>query len=500
LRSANHIAAFLCGLLASGCAPRARPRPEDAIRPGDVAGTAAPFFLLATATDGRWLVACQARDDTDGSGALDARVREDGTFTGDDLTPYLFQASLAGDGSGEPLIALQATSQDGRWLVVQDAGGFWLRDTLRDDRTRLEDGAPGASFDRFGGRLAYVKSAGGKAVAAILDLTTRQELLVDPGPGLLRAVRLDADGEMLNLWLDPPPIERPRSTPARRPGLRKPPPPPPPPPPPRPVCPSPADRAIPRGLERPAEIHRVLLLPDGRPIEVPGLLRTVGRALLRRGEHGELLVQDAQGFEVEWVPHDCGARVLQVDPGREAVLVACDGAAGDRPWSEVELHGTRVHRALGVEVPRGGTDTWLSRRPRLYDVPKMTLRAGQQEHVLRPGWVDLDRKATLPWEGRILWSEGGRALVRAESGRLWLVDVDLETSAPLDPPRPGESPLVAASPLVALDGVVVNVKDQTVLGEYPGRALALDRKGRVLVTTDPRGWGPARWVTPAFPR
>jgi len=151
-------------------------------------------------------------------------------------------------------------------------------------------------------------------------------------------------------------------------------------------------------------------------------------------------------------------------------------------------------------VPRGGTDTWLSRRPRLYDVPKRTVRTGQQEHVLRPGWVDLDRKVALPWEGRILWSEGGRALVRAESGRLWLVDVDLETSAPLDPPRPGESPLVATPPLVALDGVVVNLKNQTVLGEHPGRALALDRKGRVLVSSDPRGWGPVRWVTPALPR
>src|SRR5688500_6663082 len=141
---------------------------------------------------------------------------------------------------------------------------------------------------------------------------------------------------MLSLWLDAPPIEPPRSTPARRPGLRTPPPPPPsPPPPPKPVCPSPAARAVPQGLERPAAIHRVLLLPDGKPIEVPGLVRTMGRAILRRGEHGELLVQDAQGFNVEWVPHDCGARILQVDPGRELVLVACDGAAGDRPWSDV---------------------------------------------------------------------------------------------------------------------------------------------------------------------
>ena len=247
-------------------------------------------------------------------------------------------------------------------------------------------------------------------------------------------------------------------------------------------------------------VQRVLLLPDGQPVQVPGLVRTVGRAILRRGEQGELLVQDAQGFEVEWVPHDCGARILHVDPGRELVLVACDGAAGDRPWSEVELHGTRVHKPLGLEVPRSGGDAWLSRRPRLFDISRVPDPMGKQEHRLRPGWVDLDRKTALPWEGHLLWSEGGRAFVRAEAGGLWMVDVDLETSTPVTAPRPGKSPLVAVAAFAALDGVVVDVRNQRVLGEYPGLALALDTSGRVLVSTDPRGWGPAGWIAPALPR
>jgi len=47
---------------------------------------------------------------------------------------------------------------------------------------------------------------------------------------------------------------------------------------------------------------------------------------------------------------------------------------------------------------------------------------------------------------------------------------------------------------------VVDLREQVAAGEYPGLALALDRDGRVLVSTDPRGWGPARWVEPAFPK
>ncbi|HYV46227.1 MAG TPA: hypothetical protein VFA20_15265 [Myxococcaceae bacterium] len=499
MRITHHILALLCAVLVSGC-----PRP-DRTRPGDVpqrtdptsgaVGTSAPFFVLATAPDGRWVAACQAREDTDGSGAVDAQVLENGTFAGDDLVPYLFRFGPMGDRFGEPMAALLASSHDGRWLAAQlPDGSVALIDAVAGERVRLEDAEPSASFDRHAKRVAYVKVVKGKKLAAIRELETGEEELIDPGPGTLRAVRLDPDGEMLNLYLDAAQPPKPRPP-------RKKEPPPPPPPPPRPSCPSPAERASPVSpAEKSAAVHRVLLLPDGRPIEVPGLVRTMGRAILRRGERGELLVQDAQGFEVEWVPQDCGPRILQIDVGRELVLVACDGAAADHAWSEVEVHGTRVHQALGVEVPRGGADAWLSRRPRLIEIPKVVGPMGKQEHRLQPGWVDLDRKTALPWEGRILWSEGGRALVRAESGGLWLVDADLEASSPVTPPRPGKSPLVALSPYAALDGVVVDVREQVAIGEYPGLALALDRDGRVLVSTDPRGWGPARWVEPAFPK
>src|SRR5882672_482501 len=100
MRITHHILASLCALLVAGCPRRARTRPEDVVQPTDAIGTSAPFFVLAAAPEGRWVVACQAREDSDGSGAIDARVREDGTFAGDDLVPYLFRSGPAGDAFG----------------------------------------------------------------------------------------------------------------------------------------------------------------------------------------------------------------------------------------------------------------------------------------------------------------------------------------------------------------------------------------------------------------
>lgn len=487
-----------CALLSAACAGKPPPPPPERPAPVQRIGTPHPFFVLAAAPDGRWVVACQSREDTDGSGAIDTHVQPDGTFAGDEVAPYLFLGGNAG--AGEPLVSLVAAAPDGRALVVQRERAVSLLDLRRGERTLLEGadiaGPPSASFDRFGQRMAYVRSVNGRALAAIRDVESGEEYLVDPGPGALRAVRLDPDGEMLNVWLAPPPRAPPR--PPARPAKKRPPEPPPEPPPPAPRCPSPAEQIAPPAIPPEGRIHRVALLPDGKPVQVPGLVRTMGRGLLRRGLAGELVLEDSQGFEVEWVPAECRGRLLHADPGREVVVVACDGRAGDRPWSDVELHGTRVHRPLGLEVLRGGVDTWLATRPRLFDLPAGTVAVRRQDRLLAGGWIDLDRKVVLPSEGRILWSEAGRALVRVKDGGLWLVDVDQGTAGPV-PATGRTSPMVVAPPMVALDGAVVDLSNGTLVGFYPGLAAALDSRGRALVSRDSRGWGPLEWVEPELP-
>src|SRR5437868_9311157 len=223
VRITDHIPALLCAVLVSGCPRPDRPRAEDVPRrtdPGEGAtGTSAPFFVLAGAPDGRWVVACQAREDTVGSGAVDARVLENGTFAGDDLVPYLFRFGSTGDRFGEPLAALLASSHDGRWLAAQlPDGSVALIDAVSGERRRLEDAAPSASFDRHAKQVAYVKVVKGKKLAAIRELETGEEQLIDPGPGTLRAVRLDPDGEMLTLSLDTAEAPRPPPPPRRKKG------------------------------------------------------------------------------------------------------------------------------------------------------------------------------------------------------------------------------------------------------------------------------------------
>jgi hypothetical protein len=104
----------------------------------------------------------------------------------------------------------------------------------------------------------------------------------------------------------------------------------------------------------------------------------------------------------------------------------------------------------------------------------------------------------LPAEGRLLWSEAGRALVRVKDGGLWLVDVDRGTSGPV-PATGRSSPMVVTPPMVALDGAVVDLSSGTLVGFHPGLAVALDLRGRVLVSRDSRGWGPVQWVEPELP-
>ncbi|HYO64527.1 MAG TPA: hypothetical protein VEU33_00485 [Archangium sp.] len=53
-------------------------------------GTRHPILFQRAAKDGRWLIACQAREDTHGDGKLEVRYGRYGDTFGDRLAPYLF--------------------------------------------------------------------------------------------------------------------------------------------------------------------------------------------------------------------------------------------------------------------------------------------------------------------------------------------------------------------------------------------------------------------------
>ena len=113
---------------------------------GDVVGTAHPLVVESAAPDGNWIAICQAREDTDGDGAIAVHVGMHGDTWGDRMRPYL----VRGSGDGEPIDEVIAATPDGRWLaairdgklaVLDARAGTWTVLTSADLR---DDGVPTA--------------------------------------------------------------------------------------------------------------------------------------------------------------------------------------------------------------------------------------------------------------------------------------------------------------------------------------------------------------------
>ena len=88
-------------------------------------GTLGGFALEAVSPDGRWLVLCQAHEDTNGDGEI--AVYQDmhhGFFHGDSMNPYL----IFGAGAGTRLDTFVAMADDGRFLAVIRDGKLMLVD------------------------------------------------------------------------------------------------------------------------------------------------------------------------------------------------------------------------------------------------------------------------------------------------------------------------------------------------------------------------------------
>jgi hypothetical protein len=166
-------------------------------------GTRHPILLQRAAEDGRWVIACQAREDTDGNGALEVRFGRHGDTYGDALFPYLFLEP----GAGERLEDFLTTDPSGRYLVLVRDGSLLLLDTYT--RTETELAPPGAipestapraplpvSFSRDGRRLLLVSLLGEekRATALLVNLEDGSRREVPHGSGVLGQAVLDTDG------------------------------------------------------------------------------------------------------------------------------------------------------------------------------------------------------------------------------------------------------------------------------------------------------------------
>lgn len=334
----------------------AAPRPAPAA-PADASGpigSAHPFTFGAADPSARWVVLCQAREDSDGDGAIAAWTTRFGA-EGDALRPYL----IFGSGEGQAIDDFFGQSADGEELVLIQRGrllvhhvGARRTEVLRgadidDDAATLSTRV--VSFDRQRRRIAYLvpRRREQGADVAVRTLKTGHEVRFHaPGPVahayfseggewlLVEAVIEDTnhDGELSYARR----AEAPQPRPCWRPFLG---------------C-----AGIPIAGDYDREILHVAPATGGPLRVIPGRLRTVGPWVLALGPRGAIIAHGLDGSVTEWVPPTCQGELLRASAGLQRALVACRGERPD--VLSIEIHGPGVHRTIGSRVVHSVRSSW----------------------------------------------------------------------------------------------------------------------------------------------
>ncbi|PTL84889.1 hypothetical protein [Vitiosangium sp. GDMCC 1.1324] len=472
--------------------------PTGLQREGGPFGTPHPFVFQAAARDGRWVVACQAREDTNGDGKLEVLYGMHGDTRGDELVPYLFLEP----GAGERFEDFLTADPTGRYLVVVRDGSLRLFDSYK--RTDTELAAPGAfpdsnapgtalpvSFSPDGKRLLQVVLNGPdkKASAVLIHLEdgSRQEIPHGPdelGQAVLQpdgrwvkfgVLTQDSDGDGKLAW---PQINT--SLSPRR-------------------CRGPILSYSRYGItgDKPTFVLRRV---NGGPI-VPAddMLVLVGNFLLKRGAQGELSAEDASGQRTEWVPASCGARIIHVDTEHEQLLVACTAQG-----NALELHGARVHQSLGLSVEPPRREDLSGEPTRLYPVTP-SAPAGGAPSPLKQTLVDLETRTLhpVPVPGEVHYTDGTRVLVvqsseTSQAKTLWFLDTATGEQRELGSLPPEGYGIEAAGNFVSILGVLVDLGTGRILGPVDESLEILDTQGRTLSAGNKMGrqapLGPVQWI------
>lgn len=169
-------------------------------------GTPHPAVIPDVDPAGRWVLVCQARQDTDGNGWIGFGIGVHGIIDGDDAALYL----VRGSGDGEPIRGVIARDVSGRWLVVaDDRERIVLLDIERNTGTALFPAIRSAhdeiyplkpssiAFDPAGEHLLYRRRVEQRILLAVRHLDSGSEQLVDPGPGELLEARWHRGGAWL---------------------------------------------------------------------------------------------------------------------------------------------------------------------------------------------------------------------------------------------------------------------------------------------------------------
>lgn len=475
-------------------------------------GTAHPIVVDAVDPGGRWVVLCQAREDTDGDGAIDVTTGYHGEAYGDALRPYL----VWGEGEGEPITRFIAAAPDGDWLAIARDGRVELVGVDGvDTRAVLDLGARGidaafdVAFSPDGRRVLWVADGEDGRALVVRTLATGEERRIDPGEGPLVDVAFDASGA----WLLARRVEQDTDGDGTLAAPR--------------VI-STLGGATCRGTVLSFSSHRrggddavvVARRVEGddawTPASPHGVLGTTRIVVDAARTDATVFGLEAPDGTTRWLPAlPAGARVVTVSEAhRRAVVVTYDGPEGDGPDgpggpdSNAWLLDEDGPRPLGVRV---------SHPPEAGEFPRPVERFAalwlEPEDAASPtplAIVDLATGA-LVGRGDVWLAQAGARLLLREAGALVLLDVDADRATTL---LPAGDPFLAelfAFPraysrhanarFVAIPGGVVDLEAGR-LARHAGEAHGLDPQGRVLVAAqDPADWdvlatGPLRWIDP----
>lgn len=516
--------ALISGLLLFGCtkAGPSNSRTALGVRSAEL-GTSHPVLLQEAPPDGRWLVFCQARSDTNGNGVIRVEHGRHGMLHGDRMEPYL----ILGNGPERPIDEFVAADEQGNYLVVVISERLLLIDprTGREEDLSQRGANPmdvqyaagshrAASFDRLGQRLLYLRKTAKGDVPVIRTLATGQEVELDPGDGLVWRAQLDAEGKwaMLQMIDKDTDGDGKLALPSLRTNLAG-----------RRCRGSVGSYGI-RGLVGDRPSLRIAPTAGGKAREADNLVRPWGERLLLRTPDGALVLESASGQTQELVPASCKGTVLHSDIARGQILVQCQSSESPR----MALYGAAAHVDFTEDPPRESGDI----------VKNQVLRFFQSPGAL----IDLERRSIQPLgQTRLVGHYGGRALL-ARGKQLALYDADTNTESELiafkhygrsvaqagsmvlsliwssrtSPPGSPADKSVRPGPLTVPgiddDGelvgraMVVDLAAGKLIGQAPASALAVTADGRVLVPRkgsqdESLPEGPLQWmsVVPPLP-
>ena len=454
-------------------------RPLPIADPAREIGTAHPVRLVASARSGRWVVACQARVDTDGKPGI--RVTHGyHNFEGDAMRPYLFR----GGGEGQALDGFLARSGDDRWIAVLRRGQLVVIDDVNGTESVVPDADvrpdPGgyhhvAVFDERSERLVFFHRVGDARQVVVRDLAKQREREVAVQSTVEIAVVPEHEGTWASVRLAAEDVT---------PGVA--------------VANDDAKQQTCGGktgyhsdlsdLEDEHDVREVWLkLDTGEVKDDRSVIAHVGDLEVVKSVDAAVRVGP-----LVIIPARCNAEVLAVFTRPLRIAARCSATTPDAP---VELFGDHLRVTLGPSQ-------WARSVPgslRVVDASFVCIEATRC-FAVQDGKPIAIRGYAQEIHG-YAEVKGGTKILTKDRGAYFITDAVTGITQEF----PGVVGLIGrahADGILAIGASIVDVAAGRVLGKVSRPPLAVDTRGRALLTAsdpveDELPQGPLRWVAPS---